>query len=259
MTLGGLGARRCDLRVMRRLCPTTSIWTVDLAHLLRRFGVDVTFCTITLGANPDFASEVRARPSAWRACQPSLRRSQSFYVDTMEEDGRRVERLFRDAASLGIAIQARARGGARVGVRFSPPMQRRSVCLDELRRLVLSGNYLIIALVDKRKVRRRVRRCSVRALTPRHAQLSSQGARPDLCCGLGSGYTGHYVLVCGYDGGRGDFVVRDPASSRQTLYVPAASFEEARKSFGTDEDLLLVTVRALEDDAEAAVLAELPP
>jgi hypothetical protein len=69
MTLGGLGARRCDLRVMRRLCPTTSIWTVDLAHLLRRFGVDVTFCTITLGANPDFASEVRARPSAWRACQ----------------------------------------------------------------------------------------------------------------------------------------------------------------------------------------------
>ena len=80
-----------------------------------------------------------------------------------------------------------------------------------------------------------------------------------MCCGLGSGYTGHYVLVCGYDGGRGDFVVRDPASSRQTLYVPAASFEDARKSFGTDEDLLLVTVRALGPDAEATLLAELPP
>jgi hypothetical protein len=61
MTLGGLGATLCDLRAMRRLCPTTSIWTVDLAHLLRRFGVDVTFCTITLGANPEFASEVRGR------------------------------------------------------------------------------------------------------------------------------------------------------------------------------------------------------
>ncbi len=59
MALGGLGARRCDLRAMRRLCPTTSIWTVDLAHLLRRFGVDVTLCTITLGANPEFASEAR--------------------------------------------------------------------------------------------------------------------------------------------------------------------------------------------------------
>ena len=131
--------------------------------------------------------------------------------------------------------------------------------LDELRRLVLSGSYLIIALVDKRKARGRVRWCLLRWLTVPRAQLSSQGSRPDLCCGLGSGYTGHYVLVCGYDGGRGDFVVRDPASSRQTLYVPAAAFEEARKSFGTDEDLLLVTVRALEADAEDTVLAELPP
>jgi hypothetical protein len=136
------------------------------------------------------------------------------------------------------------------------------VSLDELQRLVLSGRYLIIALVDKRKVRRRVvPSVPSRVLTRLRllAQLSSQGARPDLCCGLGSGYTGHYVLVCGYDGGRGDFVVRDPASSRQTLYVPAASFEDARKSFGTDEDLLLVTVRALGPDAEAAVLAELVP
>jgi len=30
-----------------------------------------------------------------------------FYVDNMEEDGLRVERLFRDAEALGISIQAR--------------------------------------------------------------------------------------------------------------------------------------------------------
>ena len=95
----------------------------------------------------------------------------------------------------------------------------------------------------------------------RTAQLTNQwSSRAELWCGLaGSGYTGHYVLVCGYDGSRGDFVVRDPASSRQTLYVPAASFEEARKSFGTDEDVLLITVRPLAAGAEAAVLAQLPP
>ena len=84
---------------------------------------------------------------------------QSFYVDTMEEDGRRVERLFRDAASLGIAIQARVqlRPRWRAGLTLALLPQRRSVSLDELRRLVLSGRYLIIALVDKRKVRWRVR------------------------------------------------------------------------------------------------------
>jgi len=53
-----------------------SIWTVDLAYLLRRSGLSVELTTITLGANPEYASE-------------------GFYKEHMEEDGSRVERLFR--------------------------------------------------------------------------------------------------------------------------------------------------------------------
>lgn len=34
-----------------------SIWTVDLAHLMRRFGLDVWFYTVTLGPNPQYAHE----------------------------------------------------------------------------------------------------------------------------------------------------------------------------------------------------------
>jgi hypothetical protein len=37
-----------------RLC---SIWSVDLAHLLRRFSVEVQYLTVTIGANPGFAME----------------------------------------------------------------------------------------------------------------------------------------------------------------------------------------------------------
>lgn len=55
--------------------PLCSIWTVDLAYILRRFGLAVEFTTITLGANPDYAKE-------------------SFYKEHMVEDGSRVERLF---------------------------------------------------------------------------------------------------------------------------------------------------------------------
>ena len=43
----GASAHHCDLRTLRQLCRTTSIWTVDLAYLLRRFGADVTFTTVT--------------------------------------------------------------------------------------------------------------------------------------------------------------------------------------------------------------------
>ena len=44
------------------------------------------FYTITLGANPEFATE-------------------TFYMENMEEDGRRVERLFHDASNHGIRIE----------------------------------------------------------------------------------------------------------------------------------------------------------
>ena len=43
-----------------------------------------------------------------RCFDPSLSAAvQSFYVDTMEEDGRRVEQLFRNAETLGIPVEVR--------------------------------------------------------------------------------------------------------------------------------------------------------
>ena len=79
-------------------------------------------------------------------------------------------------------------------------------------------------------------------------QLSPPQCLPQ-CCGFGSGYTGHYVVVCGYDEDRQEFVLRDPASSNATLVISAAGFDNARKSFGTDEDILLVS-RAAPDPGQ---------
>lgn len=52
-----------------------SIWTIDLAHLLRRFGADVAMTTTVVGANPEFSSE-------------------AFYAENLPEDERRVHQLF---------------------------------------------------------------------------------------------------------------------------------------------------------------------
>ena len=49
---------------------------MDLAYLLRRSGLAVELMTITLGANPEYATEV-------------------FYKEHLEEDGSRVEKLFK--------------------------------------------------------------------------------------------------------------------------------------------------------------------
>ncbi|GLC36565.1 hypothetical protein PLESTM_000460800 [Pleodorina starrii] len=188
MILQASGFPHCDYRILRQFCATTSIWTVDLAHLLRRFGLAVSFFTVTLGPNPAYANE-------------------SFYMENMEDDERRVSQLFVDAARVGIEVQ------------------QRSISSEELQFWLLSGSCLVIVLVDKRK-------------------LDPWLAAADMClpslCGMELGYTGHYVLVVGYDGVSQEYVVRDPAAQEPDLRVSAAALDAARRSFGTDEDILVV-------------------
>ncbi|EFJ51379.1 hypothetical protein VOLCADRAFT_57258, partial [Volvox carteri f. nagariensis] len=188
MILQASGFPHCDYRILRQFCSTTSIWTVDLAHLLRRFGLAVSFFTITLGPNPAYADE-------------------SFYMENMEDDERRVSQLFIDAAHAGIVVQ------------------QRSVSSEELQAWMLSGSCLIIVLVDKRK-------------------LDPWLAAADMClpalCGMELGYSGHYVLLVGYEAASQEFVVRDPAAHQSELRVSAAALDAARRSFGTDEDILVV-------------------
>lgn len=58
------------------------MWTVDLAHLLARYGAAVTFSTLTLGINGSYASE-------------------AFYMEALADDSDRVARLFAHAHSSG--------------------------------------------------------------------------------------------------------------------------------------------------------------
>ncbi|KAH9301561.1 hypothetical protein KI387_013144, partial [Taxus chinensis] len=186
MVLRALDIQDCDMKSLAKLCSTTSIWTVDLAHLLRRFSINVAFLTVTIGANPHFALE-------------------TFYKEHMVEDGERVNRLFEKAPQVGIQIQWRSISG------------------EELSTVILSGHYIAIALVDKHKLSQ-----------PWLEELFLSD-----CCGVSSGYTGHYVVICGYDMETDEFEIRDPASSRESEQISLVCLDEARKSFGTDEDILL--------------------
>ena len=58
-----------------------SVWTVDLAHLMRHFGLDVTLATTMVGANPGYFHE-------------------GFYMENMEEDQCRVTQLFEVSIEL---------------------------------------------------------------------------------------------------------------------------------------------------------------
>lgn len=53
--------------------------------------------------------------------------------------------------------------------------------------------------------------------------------------------TGHYIVVCGYCAATDRYAIRDPAAEERFLTISAGTFERARRVFGTDEDLLLVS------------------
>ncbi|XP_044462302.1 guanylyl cyclase 1 isoform X1 [Mangifera indica] len=132
---------------------------------------------------------------------------ETFYKEQLPTDLVRVDMLFQKARGAGINIECR------------------SISRVEISLKILSGNYVAIALVDQYK-------------------LSQPWMEEVIVPGLynNCGYTGHYVVICGYDAGADEFEIRDPASSRKHEKVSSKRLEEARKSFGTDEDLLLISL-----------------
>ncbi|GAB2211135.1 hypothetical protein Droror1_Dr00016427 [Drosera rotundifolia] len=135
--------------------------------------------------------------------------AESFYKDHLPDDLVRVDLLFKKAGGNGISIKCR------------------SISQEEISFLILSGKYIAIALVDQ--------------------YILSRSWLKDVYvpgfCTSSLDYTGHYIVICGYDTTNDEFEIRDPAnSSKQLKRVSSRCLDEARKSFGTDEDLLLISL-----------------
>ncbi|XP_059297415.1 guanylyl cyclase 1-like isoform X2 [Lycium ferocissimum] len=200
MVLRTLGIKDGDMQELEELCCTTSIWTVDLAYLLHKFSVNFSYFTVTIGANPSFCVE-------------------TFYKEQLSNDLVRVDMLFQKARDAGINIEHMVA----ISILLRNHKKCRSISSEEISSLIMSGKFIGIALVDQYKLS--------------HSWLE------DICisdfCNDSPGYTGHYVVICGYDADTDEFEIRDPASSRKHEKVTSSCLEGARKSFGTDEDLLL--------------------
>jgi hypothetical protein len=59
------------------------------------------------------------------------------------------------------------------------------------------------------------------------------------CLGAG-GYVGHYVLITSYDSKRRGYYILDPAGVDGLAFIPDEAMSAARRSHGTDEDLLII-------------------
>ncbi|KAJ3300563.1 hypothetical protein HDV03_002130 [Kappamyces sp. JEL0829] len=112
MVLSGIGRTRLTTQDISSFYPVTSIWTIDLAYLLRHYQVeDFTFYTLHIGVN-------------WRHS------SIPFYKESLQKDVKRIHSLFARAREQNVRV---------VPVGLKP---------DDLKRFLLSNRYAVILLVD---------------------------------------------------------------------------------------------------------------
>ena len=57
-----------------------------------------------------------------------------------------------------------------------------------------------------------------------------------------SKYLGHFIVLVGYDDSKNVILYRNPASSKKLSYTSYYYFEIARKTYGTDQDILFIYV-----------------
>lgn len=173
----------------------TSIWTIDLAYLLTRFGVGMRMSTLTLGVDKNYAGV-------------------DFYSGHLNEDDLRVNKMFREAQSAGVTVV------------------QEGVTMETITRH-LESRRVILILIDWKKLG--CLHCSPRRRSIfRNNYAEEKGNR---------GYQGHFICLTGFDKERNLIYFSNPAADLPVCVCNAEDLDRARKSYGTDEDIIFVDDR----------------
>jgi len=188
MVLKARGIHDIEFSDLHEVCRTKSVWTIDLAYLMRNYGIEARYYTTSMGVREEY-------------------KKQAFYQKHLKEDAVRVQTLFDMAKETGVNVVCR------------------SVSNEWLKALVERNRALVIVLVDNRLL---------------HCVLCNRSGHffANSLTRLHPGFIGHYVLICGYHADSDSFLIKDPAMSRNACMVKSKNLENARRAFGTDEDLL---------------------
>ncbi|XP_067683728.1 protein GUCD1-like [Haliotis asinina] len=164
-----------------------SVWTIDLAYLLKRYAIPHRYFTTTLGVDKNYSK-------------------QAYYCRNYDKESVRVNKAFDDAKANGIDVEQKTLG------------------IEDIVRHLKTDN-LVISLVN---------------WTQMECIWCDSVRKGCLCClDLCAGYQGHYIVLCGYNTDKGHIYYRNPDQGGPDICCSRFSqYDKARKSFGTDEDLL---------------------
>ncbi len=168
-----------------------------------RFGVRFMYATRTLGVDPGYVSE-------------------GFYRRVLDKDDSRVNKRFREAAANGVTVEQRT-------------------CLIQEMCDHLQNHGPCIVLVNAN-----ILRCRAEDhMGQKKASLVLDGRNLFSCCSSSSAvksssYQGHFILAVGFDATSEVVTFHNPSRKEGTCATSFHNFDEARTSYGTDEDVIFI-------------------
>ncbi|KAK2121227.1 guanylyl cyclase domain-containing protein 1 [Saguinus oedipus] len=230
-------------RALQELQLTRSIWTIDLAYLMHHFGVRHRFCTQTLGVDKGY-------------------KNQSFYRKHFDTEETRVNQLFAQAKACKVLVEKwvdpeQAPEGQVSERDYSQPLgclQKDS--MGQNTRALMKGQWpersVLVHTVSVQDIQAHLAQGHVAIVLVNsgvlHCDLCSSPVK--YCCFAPSGhrcfcrtpdYQGHFIVLRGYNRATGCIFYNNPAYADPGMCSTSISnFEEARTSYGTDEDILFV-------------------
>ncbi|KAG8523127.1 Protein GUCD1 [Galemys pyrenaicus] len=181
-------------RALQELQLTRSIWTIDLAYLMRHFGVRHRFCTQTLGVDKGY-------------------KNQSFYRKHFDTEETRVNQLFAQAKACKVLVE------------------KCTVSIQDIQAHLAQGHVAIVL------VNSGVLHCDLCSSPVKYCCFTPSSHR---CFCRTPEYQGHFIVLRGYNRTTGCIFYNNPAYADRMCSTSVSNFEEARTSYGTDEDILFV-------------------
>ncbi|KFM79085.1 hypothetical protein X975_02718, partial [Stegodyphus mimosarum] len=134
---------------------------------------------------------------------------EAFYLHVLNKDTQRINERFLTADANGVKVE------------------KRSVEMEEIIDHLASGNPAIVL------VNANLLFCDTCHTNKCLMKITSY-------CNISFSYQGHFIVLCGFDKRENKVLYRNPSVLNKVCTMPYDSFENARKSFGTDEDVLFV-------------------
>ncbi|XP_027701494.1 protein GUCD1 isoform X1 [Vombatus ursinus] len=140
-------------------------------------------------------------------------RNQAFYRRHFDAEESRVNQLFAQASSCKVLVE------------------KCTVTVRDIQEHLAQGHVAIV-LVDAVLLL-----CDLCSSPVKHCCFLPIGQK---CFCRGPAYQGHFIVLCGYNRASESIFYNNPAYADRVCSTSVTNFEEARTSYGTDEDILFV-------------------